>query len=64
MAAASGGNVRNYGQRNSLKLDNNRAFSVNGNPKPSLKAKTSGLRKSSPASLGATTPASKEGSGG
>lgn len=63
--AASGGFNRNGTQRNSLKLD--KPLSVNSNPKSSLKSKplsSSGVRRSSTGSMGASPAAAKDDSGG
>lgn len=54
MATSGGGSYRNGTHRNSLKVD--RPFSMNSNPKTSVKSKplsSSGLRRSSTGSIGA-----------
>ncbi|OWM88417.1 hypothetical protein CDL15_Pgr003829 [Punica granatum] len=54
MATAFGSNYRNGAPRSSPRVvdSSGRPLSVNHNPKSSLKSKPSGIRKSSPASLG------------
>lgn len=65
MATSGGANYRNGTHRSSLKVD--RPLSVNSNPKSSLKSKTlssSGPRRNSTGSLGASTGAAKDDAGG
>ncbi|XP_031391886.1 kinesin-like protein KIN-UA isoform X2 [Punica granatum] len=66
MATAFGSNYRNGAPRSSPRVvdSSGRPLSVNHNPKSSLKSKPSGIRKSSPASLGGGSAGAAKDDGG